>query len=611
MIPRIKTHYSLLQSTIKPDELVLRAKELGYDTLVLNDTHTVSGAVDFYKACKKEGVRPILGAEIAVANSDKSFYTISVLCRTHAGWLKLLKIISRSNAENSYTTHPCIDIEDLKGIVEPGDFIVIDGYVGSLLYEKMFEHPRDAYFAADYDSAAKYLQHQWIEYALAHVAQMRMIFGEENYILEIGSVGHYTQDIPLFTLTGNCVAEVANTTGCGTVIGDPVHYLENAVDHQLLLSVKMQTTMSGLEEAVSRNGNFRYRPFLQSSGFTLQQSLIKDEVLGECEEFDILDRPQLPHFKCPDNLSEIDYLRVLCRDGWKAKVRGTSIASDPAKVEEYRLRVEHELKIIEEANIAGYFLIVADIVNKFRQNYLIGSGRGSVGGSLVAYLINITLVDPIPYGLLFSRFYNSSRGKMGQLPDIDIDFPPHIRDNVISYIKDTYGHDRVCQMVTFGRLQGRSALQAVLKANDSASPGQVFLMTKKMPKEDKISDKLSEMDKPSVIMWTLENMPKLLSDFCHLDEDGKLQGEFAGDFEQAMRIEGTFKSQGIHAAGVVVASKPLDQACPMVKPTKGFDLVGGFEMGDLEAVGLVKLDILGLALLKKIQGVVDTINLTG
>jgi len=186
------------------------------------------------------------------------------------------------------------------------------------------------------------------------------------------------------------------------------------------------------------------------------------------------------------------------------------------------------------------------------------------------------------------------------LPDIDVDFPPDQRENVISYLKEKYGHDRVCQMLTFGRLQGRSALKEVLRVNESCGFDQMNEITNKIPQEAAISDKLEEMDEPSVIRWALENDADSLREYCW-EEDGELRGDFARDFAQALRIEGTFKTQGKHAAGVVVSSIDLNKLCPMVKETRGNEKIAGMEMGDLEAIGAVKFDILGVNLLKKIH----------
>lgn len=194
------------------------------------------------------------------------------------------------------------------------------------------------------------------------------------------------------------------------------------------------------------------------------------------------------------------------------------------------------------------------------------------------------------------------------LPDIDVDFPPDWREKVIQYLKEKYGGNKVCQMLTFGRLAGRSIIKEVLRVNEACSFEEMNEITKKIPNQADISDLLEEMENPSVIRWALENDRDALSDYCYLDDDGKLSGDHAKVFDQAMRMEGIFKTQGKHAAGVVIASDPLDEVCPMVKASRNNDKIAGLEMGDLEAIGCVKFDILGVSILKKISETVEEIN---
>lgn len=194
------------------------------------------------------------------------------------------------------------------------------------------------------------------------------------------------------------------------------------------------------------------------------------------------------------------------------------------------------------------------------------------------------------------------------LPDIDVDFPPSYRDKVVEYLKNKYGDSQVCQMLTFGRLAGRSILKEVLRVNESCSFDQMNKITEKIPNEAAISDLLEEMDNPSVIRWALENDRNSLIDYCWLDDDDTLQGEYAKVFEQAMRMEGIFKTQGKHAAGVVIASDDLTKICPMVKSSRSSEQIAGMEMGDLEAIGCVKFDILGVSLLEKLSNTVEEIN---
>ena len=231
---------------------------------------------------------------------------------------------------------------------------------------------------------------------------------------------------------------------------------------------------------------------------------------------------------------------------------------------------------------------------------------------MISYLIGITEVDPLEYDLIFERFYNIGRNTEDHisLPDIDMDVPATKRDEVIDYIRSKYGEGRVCQMVTFGRLQGRSSLKEVLRVHDACSFDEMNTITKSLPQEDKISDQLESMESSSSIMWTLTYQPDTLKGYCELKEDGSLGGDYSKLFEQAIRLEGTYKSQGKHAAGVVISSKDLDKSCPMVKETNGTGKIAGLEMIDLEAMGHVKFDVLGVNLLDKIMGVREQL-LTG
>jgi DNA polymerase-3 subunit alpha len=224
--------------------------------------------------------------------------------------------------------------------------------------------------------------------------------------------------------------------------------------------------------------------------------------------------------------------------------------------------------------------------------------------------VGITQVDPIEYGLIFERFYNAGRNTEDHisLPDIDIDVPASRRDDTINYIRDKYGHSKVSQMVTFGRLQGRSALKEVLRMNEACGYDEMNVITKSLPPEHEISDQLADMDDPSVIRWTLINQPEVLREYCRMNDEGELEGDYAKLFEQAMRIEGTFKSQGKHAAGVVISSNNLNEVCPMVRDKSSSEKMAGMEMNDLEAMGHVKFDVLGISLLDKVMGIRDQLE---
>lgn len=229
--------------------------------------------------------------------------------------------------------------------------------------------------------------------------------------------------------------------------------------------------------------------------------------------------------------------------------------------------------------------------------------HNSGAGCLSSYLLNITGVDPIPYNLLFERFYNAGRNTADHIsfPDIDVDFPTEAREVVINYIKEKYGHNNVSQLITFGRLQGKSAIKEVLRVHEACDFDTMNEITNSIYNEAEIIDKLEEVKETSVLKWMLENEPKQLEKWVRMDDNGKLEGEMAIYFEQAIRLEGTYKSSGKHAAGVIISKFNMNDVCPMVKDKNSKDKIAGFEMSDLEAMGHVKFDILGISSLSKLQ----------
>jgi DNA polymerase-3 subunit alpha len=364
---------------------------------------------------------------------------------------------------------------------------------------------------------------------------------------------------------------------------------------RILLCSKHKTTMRKVKE-IDIGDDKRFLDndsyhFISPSG----ESSKNKKLISELEDYTIFCKPKLP--KIHDD--EAEYLTELCRAGWRAKFSGLRGETKDL----YVARVKEELGVINGFGLSGYFLIVADIVDFIRKNgWLTPIGRGSACGSLVSYLTGITGVDPIPYGLLFARFLNSGRFSKDNvsLPDIDLDVPSDKRDAVIDYIKNKYGHDKVYQMITFGRLQGRSAIKEVSRVYERLSFAELNEITDSLPMEASISDDLEEMDVKSVVMWTLENNPGKLAKWCTLNESGELAGDLSDLFNLAIRLEGTYKSRGVHPAGVIISNEPLINDAPLVKNKDG-DLVVGFEMGDLDKIGLVKFDVLGVNLLDKIM----------
>ena len=281
-----------------------------------------------------------------------------------------------------------------------------------------------------------------------------------------------------------------------------------------------------------------------------------------------------------------------------------------AEQQVYIDRIKHELEVLQGANLSSYFLIIYDILEYIeKQGWMKNSGRGSVAGSMVAYLLGITQVDSIKYNLIFERFYNRGRsiGTNISLPDIDLDVEVHRRSAIIQYIKDKYGHDKVSQLATHSRMKGRSSLKDVMRAH-GVSFSIVNQMTKTIPDETAIADELAQMKKdgienPSIIMWTLENDSQgKMKEWCYL-ENGELKGPYAKLFEQAVRLENVVTGSGKHAAAVITSLEPLAEVCPMMLDSKTKLPIVSLSMDDSEKLGLVKFDILGLNFMDKIMGI--------
>mgnify|MGYP001282463733 CR=1 FL=1 len=400
---------------------------------------------------------------------------------------------------------------------------------------------------------------------------------------------------------------------------------EDAPLHRILLCSSMKTTLPKVNKQMTTGKEVENHIFFESNDFFLKnrteisEVIVSDpkinqfdEIYDKCGVYDILNKPMLPRFATPEGTTEDDHLTELCRNGWRDKLKPSGKIDKPEEKDKYAARIKQELDVIFKANLSGYFLIVQDIVDYVnRMGWLSGPGRGSAAGCLISYLIGVTKIDPIEFDLLFERFYNSGRNTENyiSLPDIDMDVPGNKRDDIIYYLKETYGHDNVSQMLTFGRLRGRSALKEVLRVNNACGFSEMNEITKAIPNEADISDQLQEMDEEdrSIIKWALLNNPEELRDYCFINDRGQLDGDYADFFDQAIKIEGTFKTQGKHAAGVVISIEELNKVCPMVNQKSGGEKIAGLEMADLEALGHVKFDVLGINLLDKIMKIKEMI----
>ena len=431
---------------------------------------------------------------------------------------------------------------------------------------------------------------------------------------------------PIQTVLTGAMRDLAKITNTKIISTPDAHYCrkEDAVDQRVLLCNNLKTTFPEISRKISNDEEVPLGCFFTSDNF----HILSPEEMGHfhteeementklvdalCENYNILDKPHLPPFPCPDGTNPDEYLRQLCRNGWRDKIANNI---DKDLQNDYVNRIKYELEVLQGADLSSYFLIVQDIVNYVRtNNWLPGPGRGSAAGCLVSYLIGITSIDPIKYGLLFDRFYNAGRNSKDHIsmPDIDVDVPINKRENVIEYIKQCYGADKVSQMITFNTIKGRGAIKDVLRVYGNISFDEMNKITKSIPDEAKIADDLQEMKEEtgeaSIIRWALENEPDKLKEWCYIDEKNELQGPLAKRFEQAIRLEGTKSNQSKHAAGIAISAQPLNTLCPMVYDSKNDQLIAGMEMQDLEALGIIKFDILGVAMLDKIMTIQDILS---
>lgn len=382
------------------------------------------------------------------------------------------------------------------------------------------------------------------------------------------------------------------------------HYLnkEDAIDQRLLLCTKYKTTMSMLESITSSDSRFLksndfYLPTPDElkQRYTPEQIYNTEELIDSIEDYSIFQKPVLP--KAYDG-DEIEILKQFCREAWK------ELGIDNKQNREaYINRIKSEFSVIEEAGLAGYFLIVRDYIAWAKNNgILVGPARGSSGGCLIAYLAGLIDIDPVKFNLLFERFYNAGRNTKDYVsyPDIDTDFEIEHREKIIQYILNKYTKDKAMRIITYSRLQGKAIIQEVLRAHSSCKREEANRITKYLPQEDKISDELEEANESSTLKWVLEYDPSLLSDWVTY-KNGKFYGELANEFEQAIRLEGTFRGIGIHASGIVVSGQNIVELCPIKYIDRLGEYAVALEYTEAEKLGLLKCDILGLAALDKIS----------
>ena len=608
--------FSLLDGLSKPEQIAQRCKEIGASACALTDHGNIAGAIKFYSAMKNAGIKPILGCELYICEQspaikekeNRSLSHFIILAKNYQGWKDLIKIISESNKPEYYYHKPRLNLETL-GELNSGNLLAITGHLGSTLADAIL----DGYT----------LKPNWLELGISHVNKLKQLFNNHIFLeAQLMDKDNLTVQEDLT----NAIRKIGKDTNTYVICTPDAHYCrrEDAIDQRILLCNNIKTTFPEISRKISNDEDVPLSCFFTSDSYhipsqeemaslhTLEEISNTNFVANLIENYNILSNPKLPPFDCPSGYDQDEYLRQLCRNGWREKI--VNIIPQE-KQQPYLDRIKYELEVLQGAGLSSYFLIVQDIVNYVRENkWLPGPGRGSAAGCLVSYLIGITSIDPIKYNLVFERFYNSGRNTKDHIsmPDIDVDIPINKREIIIQYIKDKYGHDKVSQMVTFNTVKGRGALKDVLRVYGNIGFEEMNRITKNIPDEAKIADELQEMKEEtgeaSIIRWALENNADKLREWCYIDELGQLQGPLAKRFEQAIRLEGTKSNQSKHAAGIAISANPLDQTCPMVYDNKNNQLIAGMEMQDLESIGIIKFDILGIAYLDKIMTIQDILQ---
>lgn len=563
----LHTQYSLLDGACRIPEILALANQYKMDSLAITDHGNMFGAIDFYLEARKCGIKPIIGCEAYIAPGsrldksaggiDEAAYHLILLVRDEEGYQNLMKLVSSGYLEGFYY-RPRIDKEILaqhsKGLI--GLSACLKGEIPSLIQEKRFN---DALKAAD-----TYLN----------------IFGKDNFYLEIQG-----NSIPEQKIVNEGLIKISKELHIPLVATNDVHYLtrDRAASHEALLCIQTQTTLDDPNRMRFQTDEFYFMSPQEMKGMfkdTPEAITNSIEIAKRCNlELDF-NKIHLPRYEPPSGENKEDFLKALCLKGLKSRFQEIT----PAVNE----RLEHELKIIKDMGFVSYFLIVWDFIHYAKtQGIPVGPGRGSAAGSIVSYLLGITDVDPLKYGLLFERFLNPER--LG-LPDIDIDFCYERRQEVIDYVTKKYGQENVAQIITFGTMQARAVIRDV---------GRVMGISYADV------DRIAKMIPPELDM----TLKKALETETELNNLYKNDPEITKLITTALSLEGLNRHASVHAAGVVIADKPLDNYMPLFK-TGDDQITSGFSMGILEKIGLLKVDFLGLRTLTVISETVKLIKET-
>lgn len=554
----VHTEYSLLDGSSKIKEITARAKELGMDSLAITDHGVMYGVIDFYKAAKEVGIKPIIGCEVYVASgsrfdkqpgeSEDRYYHLVLLAENNIGYNNLIKIVSRGFTEGFYYK-PRVDYE------------VLERYSEGII----------ALSACLAGEVQRYLVRGMYEMACEAAIKYEKIFGKGNFFLELQDHG-----IPDQRYVNPQLVRMSGELGIDLVATNDVHYTyaEDADAHDILLCIQTGKKLSDENRMRYEGGQYFLKsPEQMAELFPYAPQALENthKIAERCNveiEFGVT---KLPKYETPEGYDSWGYLNHLCREGLKKRY--------PDADDAIKDRLNYELSVIHSMGYVDYFLIVWDYINYARVNGIpVGPGRGSAAGSIVSYCLGITDIDPIKYSLIFERFLNPERVSM---PDIDVDFCYERRQEVIDYVVDKYGKDRVVQIVTFGTMAARAVIKDVGRVMDLPY-AMVDNIAKMVPREIGIT-----IDK------ALKGNPDLKAAY---DGDPQIKDLI----DKSKRLEGLPRHASMHAAGVLISQKSVDEYVPLATGSDGA-VVAQFVMTTLEELGLLKMDFLGLRTLTVIQ----------
>lgn len=557
----VHTEYSLLDGSSKIKELTARAKELGMDSMAITDHGVMYGVIDFYRAAREVGIKPILGCEVYVApgsrfdretvSGEERYYHLVLLAENNRGYENLMKIVSKGFVDGFYYK-PRVDYE------------LLETYHEGLI----------ALSACLAGEVQRYLARSMYEEAVKAACRYRDIFGKDNFFLELQDHG-----IPEQKMVNQGLLRMSQETGLELVATNDIHYTfaEDAAAHDILLCIQTQKKVSDENRMRYEGGQYYCKSEAEMRALFpyAQEALDNTHKIAErCNveiEFGVT---KLPKYEVPEGYDSWNYLNHLCAEGFERRY--------PNDDGTLKKRLAYELDVIRTMGYVDYFLIVWDFINYARsQDIMVGPGRGSAAGSIVSYTLGITNIDPVRYNLLFERFLNPERVSM---PDIDVDFCYERRQEVIDYVVRKYGKDQVVQIVTFGTLAAKGVVRDVGRVLD-------------LPYA--FCDNIAKMI-PNDLGMTLDKALSMNPDLKKLyNEDAQVKNLI----DMSKRLEGLPRHTSMHAAGVVIGSRAIDDFVPLSRAADG-TITTQFTMTTIEELGLLKMDFLGLRTLTVIQNAV-------